>query len=166
MPEYLVDDVQGRRVVAERGLAGFSPWGLSARAVRRFRHWQDIVVRSGKSVSLDQDVALQHQLSRKSYAQELVAEFLAGEGDVLPDHLSPTTLASKVCSHLDHIESALANWRLMGLRDFVIKADFGASGRNSARLFDEELNGRALRWVTRMLEEQDRVVVEPWLERA
>ena len=142
-----------------RHVSTFQPWGWcpdALRAVRPFlSRWvsdppqhADLVRAAGR-------------VNRKSWAAELrhaLLEEEAGPG------VSPTAGAGASVNTLSQAMALVDGWLARGV-GCVLKADYGASGRQHCRVFSAADRQIALAWVGNALSVQPALVVEPWFER-
>lgn len=137
----LDEALQGRQI------AGIQPWGRCPEAAEI----------TGEKVS-----SLAKVFS-KAWSVGLGAKILDGSKD--DRRLAPQDLYGQVCATRADIEGQVKDVHERGYTA-VIKAPFGASGRNMIRWRPlENLLPQYQRWIERCLKQQGSVVVEPWLTK-
>ena len=126
--------------ISSRNIQGVVPWGKSPQHPIK-QSWNKI------------DQA--HYT--KSYGAQRLREFIATHPHPL---LNPKEPIGITCSTMEEVEQALEYWSC----PVVIKANLGASGRNTIRHLGSWEQGQQ-KWVSRILALQGCCVVEPILER-
>lgn len=127
----------GRASIHDRKIQGVIPWGKNP------------------SDPLWKESDRKHYT--KSYGAYILREFLAQHSHPL---LNPEEPVGIVCTTLLQVQEAIQSWS----RPVVIKADLGASGRNTIRFMGTWEQGQEA-WISRTLAQQGACVVEPILDR-
>lgn len=103
------------------------------------------------------------RLYSKAFGAEVLENFLR---DHSAPWLCPADAVGVVCSTTSQVTAVLhAILRPAGAARAVIKAQFGQAGRQQLRVTTPRLEERQQAWLNRVLQNQERVVVEPWLDR-
>ncbi len=104
------------------------------------------------------------ELYSKTWSARWLRSFL-GEIENPEPWLCTTEVAGQTCSTVDEALQAVAHIRAGHHHRVVIKADFGAAGSNTIRLFEPQPTLTQIQWLKRQLCHGQGVVVEPWLDR-
>jgi len=99
----------------------------------------------------------------KDHAARLLERFLAGRPRAA--WLCPPSCTGRVAESMEALEHLLSAWRAEGHGRFVAKSLFGAAGGNMVRLWEPEISDRQRRWITKRLQVEGSLLVEPWLDR-
>ncbi len=103
------------------------------------------------------------RLYSKAFGAEVLEHFLR---DHSAPWLCPADAVGEVCSTTTQVTAVLQDClRPDGAARAVIKAQFGQAGRQQLRVATPRLEERQQAWLNRVLQNQERVVVEPWLDR-
>ena len=156
-------DAAGR--LCSRKCGSFRPWAWGPDAVKLF---QPLFARRGDETAksfFNDGIA---QLYSKAWS----ADFL---GKVLAQSQRAREMEHCLCDQqdvgveVDTLEGALAAIaaiRSRGHHRVVIKAVFGLAGQNAIRLWEPEILPVQRQWLVHALESGQKLVVEPWLDRA
>ena len=146
-----------------RKLGSFQPWALSSPALalagplsRRFQNL-------GEIAAFEKGGAKRVALFSKSTGAEFLREVVRSEG--LPEWICPLEDVGSSISQENEARDTVDEWRNRGFERLIAKADYGAAGSRAIRLWERDLADSQLRWMEKVLRQEERLVIEPWHER-
>ena len=130
----------------DRKLGGLRPWAWSPDASELFQTHRDQVPRSASW----------------KWREAIPDEWLSKEIGVRFQELLDTGDRSRICSDLDSAKECLGSQLSEG--PALIKGVYGCAGRDHLRVADGE-EAKARDWLTRVLAQHSKVVIEGWRDR-
>jgi uncharacterized ferritin-like protein (DUF455 family) len=167
LPELLEADPESLPArLHDRTLGGLRPWGWSPRLRAALAPLAGQL--SAATLPSDDDVARTRALASKVWSAEQ-AQALHAHLSGLHRGLSKLGpawwTAGRVCRDETAARAAVAELSGRGAHAVALKAPWGSSGRGAVRVLGGVWATDQERWLTRTLQAQGAVVVEPWLER-
>ncbi len=98
---------------------------------------------------------------QKNFSADLLRRYLQKNKSTL---LASSEIVGDVCTSTPEVGVSLKKFLDLGYEDMVIKAPFGSSGQNQIRIV-RDISASQKVWLARLLQQQGRVVVEPWLKK-
>jgi hypothetical protein len=161
LPEF-VEMASMQSALSERKLGGLRPWAWGPDSVELFAPLFSQV----RSEPLKPDDCFNErvaQLYSKGWSAGFLRKVLsqAGSKPWLCTHEETGTVAESLAEAMDAIEAI----RRRGHHKIAVKQALGLAGQNAIRLWEPALLENQRRWLECALENGQKVVVEPWLER-
>lgn len=137
-----------------RRLRSFQPWGWCYHTRKLQKEISSAVPVTVKS---EQEISYFNEL----YAKTLSLEILKNNPD-----LCDGEIIGQVACNEDEANKSISEIQSRGY-NVVIKAVLGSSGQNQIQIkSDSAIEDQQKSWLRRLLKEQGKVIVEPWLDRA
>ncbi len=153
--------------LAQRRLGRLRPWAWGPDSVRLF---QPLLAQVTGAEARDATQCFNDalaQLYSKAWSADFLRKVLAGGGASAHAEawLCTEQEAGRTVDNLPDALAAIDAIRRRGHQRVVAKEALGVAGHNAIRLWEPELLPEQRRWLSRVLENGQRLVVEPWLER-
>ena len=148
--------------LAERKLGRLRPWAWGPDSLELFRSLMPSVTGEPRAAG-DYFHAGIAQLYSKAWSAAFLRRVLAGRER--EEWLCPAREVGVAVTRLADALAAVAAIRSRGHHRIVVKEAIGLAGHNAIRLWEPELLPAQRRWMTRVLESGQTLIVEPWLER-
>ncbi|MDZ4661840.1 MAG: DUF455 family protein [Pseudomonadota bacterium] len=153
IPEFVkTEDLIGRR------LRSFAPWGWS--------HGSHAVLKqlSGlPNTSFFENESLAPEFYSKAFGVRCLQEFLAEQTD-LAGCLGDSSSIGRVCASATEVEVHVEEFRTLGFKKFVLKNEYGLSGKNQ-KIFEGNAFEGTKPWLAEQFAKGQKIVLEPWLEK-
>jgi hypothetical protein len=102
------------------------------------------------------------ELYAKTWSCRLLKDYVAQNDEPF---VCPNEVIGESVFSLEELKSQLHRWNEAGESELVIKAPYGASGRNFQRLHAGPLPSTIERWAEKILSKQKALIIEPWLDK-
>ena len=150
VPQFVVKDELKK---SNRRIRSFQPWGWCYHTLKLSK---EISATTTVSVTHDKEISYFNEL----YSKTLSIEILESNHDFCDQEI-----VGKTATNESDVNNLFLDLQTKGY-SVVIKAVLGSSGQNQIHVKESNaLDDRQKAWLRRLIKEQGRVIVEPWLNR-
>ena len=144
------------KALAKRHAGSLQPWGWSPYIDQTL---QALVNQNDRLTGWDSSFK---ELFTKVFAVKLSKDF---QKEGLHSWFTDSDFETDLCKTCHEVTESVSKFFKDGWKSVVVKAPFGASGRNMFRIFDGQISKEQISQVTAFFNDFDVLLVEPWVER-